>query len=84
MSTSKRWPATILAARRTPKVKGRIILLINSMSTINGTRTRGVPLGTKWAKNSLGVLKIAGKTKEAHSNPLIVRVIHMCLVAVNT
>lgn len=54
------------------------------MSTINGTRTRGVPLGTKWAKNSLGVLKIAGKTKEAHSNPLIVRVIHMCLVAVNT
>lgn len=44
-----KWPAIILAANRTAKVPGRIILLIVSISTINGIRMGGVPWGTKWA-----------------------------------
>lgn len=60
------------------------MFLISSIITMNGTRTIGVPLGTKWAKNNLGVLKTAGKIKETHSNLLIVSVIHICLVEVNT
>lgn len=51
---------------------------------MKGTNTVGVPLGTKWAKNNLGVLKIEGKIKETHTKLLIVRVIHICLVEVNT
>jgi len=37
-----KWPATIFAIRRTAKVKGRIILLIDSIKTINGIRRLGV------------------------------------------
>ena len=36
ISTINRCPATILAANRTDKVKGRIIFLINSIMTMNG------------------------------------------------
>lgn len=46
-------PATILAANRTDKVIGRIILLTISISTINGIKTPGVPKGTKCAKKDL-------------------------------
>lgn len=82
--TSNKCPATILAAKRTPSVKGRIKFLMSSINTIKGTNTVGVPLGTKWAKNNLGVLKIEGRTKETHTKLLIVRVMHICLVEVNT
>lgn len=44
-----RWPATIFAIRRTDKVRGRITLLIDSISTINGISALGVLCGTKWA-----------------------------------
>lgn len=43
-----KWPAVILAINRTAKVKGRIILLINSIKTMNIIRLNGVPLGIKW------------------------------------
>lgn len=65
-------------------MKGRIIFLISSINTIKGTNTIGVPLGTKWAKNNLGVVKIEGRINETHTKLLIVRVIHICLVEVNT
>ena len=42
---SNRWPAIILAARRTAKVPGRITFLIVSISTMNGIRAPGVPCG---------------------------------------
>lgn len=48
---SSRCPATILAESRIAKVKGRIILLIVSITTMKGTRKAGVPSGTKWLKN---------------------------------
>ena len=43
----RRWPAIILAAKRTDRVRGRISLLIISISTINGIKVGGVPRGTK-------------------------------------
>lgn len=37
-----RCPATIFAINRTAKVKGRIIFLIDSISTMNGIKADGV------------------------------------------
>lgn len=51
-----KWPAIILADRRTAKVKGRIILLIDSIQTIKGIKTLGVPKGTRWANICLVLL----------------------------
>lgn len=45
----KRCPATMFAISRTERVIGRIILLIDSISTIKGIRAEGVPDGTIWA-----------------------------------
>jgi hypothetical protein len=39
-------PAIILAVSRTASEIGRIILLINSINTINGISIVGVPIGT--------------------------------------
>lgn len=38
----RRWPATILAIKRTAKVKGRMIFLIDSIKTIKGIKAVGV------------------------------------------
>lgn len=43
-------PAIILAASRTERVIGRMIFLTNSINTIKGINTGGVPDGTKWAR----------------------------------
>lgn len=48
-STRRRWPAIILAAKRTANVPGRITLLTVSIRTMKGIRIPGVPKGTKWA-----------------------------------
>jgi hypothetical protein len=45
---SNKWPAVILAARRTLKVIGRINILKDSTKTINLINNNGVPVGTKW------------------------------------
>lgn len=45
----RRWPAIILADKRIASVPGRITLLMDSMHTINGMSTGGVPWGTRWA-----------------------------------
>ena len=37
----------MLAKRRTLKVRGRIMILIDSIITISGIRVGGVPKGTK-------------------------------------
>ena len=47
--TSRRWPATILAASRTARATGRTNSLIVSIITINGIRALGVPSGTRCA-----------------------------------
>ena len=43
----------MLAAKRTLSVIGRIRFLTISIKTIKGTKGRGVPRGTKWAKDLL-------------------------------
>lgn len=46
-NAKRRCPAIILAISRTANVKGRIISLIDSITTINGISMPGVPSGTK-------------------------------------
>lgn len=65
-SDKRRWPATILAMSRTAKVRGRIIFLIVSMSTINDIRARGVPDGVMCAKKEPGLLLIAKQILNIH------------------
>jgi hypothetical protein len=50
-------PATILAARRTDRVMGRIKFLTNSIKTIRGIRAAGVPDGTRWERKLLKAVK---------------------------
>ena len=52
-SVNNKCPATILAASRIDKVKGRITFLTVSIITIIGIKNDGVPKGTKWANNLL-------------------------------
>ena len=40
-------PAIILAANRIARVNGRITDLISSIKTMTGTKTTGVPKGTR-------------------------------------
>jgi hypothetical protein len=54
----RRCPAIILAASRTDKVIGRIILLIISINTIKGINGAGVPIGTRCARKSVMLLII--------------------------
>lgn len=48
ISDINRCPAIMFAVNRTANDPGRIILLILSIITINGIKTLGVPVGTKW------------------------------------
>lgn len=43
----------MLAVSRTDRVIGRIMFLVNSISTIKGIRPIGDPLGTKWLRDFL-------------------------------
>jgi hypothetical protein len=78
----RRWPAIILADRRTAKVPGRIILLIVSIITIKGIKIEGVPCGTKCA-NICFVLLIHPKSINLnHRGKARPKVIVMWLVLV--
>lgn len=55
---SNKWPAIILAVRRTVNVIGRITDLINSIITSAGRRAAGAPDGTKCLAHDSGCLKI--------------------------
>lgn len=46
-SVNNKWPAIILAVKRTANVPGRIRFLIVSMITMNGINIDGVPCGTR-------------------------------------
>jgi len=62
----KRCPAIKLAVSRTQRVIGRIILLVNSIITINIIKGFGVPWGTKWAKTWLVFFVHPNSIKEVH------------------
>ena len=74
-----RWPAIILAARRTARVPGRIIFLIVSISTINGISSPGVPWGTRWANMCWVLLIQPNNINAIHSGKESDRVIVKCL-----
>jgi hypothetical protein len=81
-SLINRCPATILAARRTDSVIGRIKFLTSSITTIKGIRTLGVPDGTKCAKNLFIALKINPNSIKTHTQIAIPRVNEMLLEGV--
>lgn len=81
---SNRWPAIILAAKRTDKVKGRIIVLISSIITIKGINAAGVPRGTRWANMEEGVLTEANIMWPNHRGRAKAIVKLKCLEEVNT
>jgi len=84
IKTSNKCPAIILAAKRTAKVKGRIIDLMISIKTIKGINTLGVPLGTKWAIKELKVFDKANTIKLSHRHKPRGNVNLICLEAVKT
>jgi len=68
-SVNSKWPAIILAERRTVRVPGRITLLIVSIRTINGISNLGVLSGTKWANMWFMLLNQPNIMKASHSGP---------------
>lgn len=81
-NVNKRWPAIILADKRTARVPGRIIFLIVSIITIKGIRTEGVPWGTKCANICLVLLIQPNNMNLIHSGRARASVIVICLVLV--
>ena len=74
----------MLAASRIARVKGRVIDLTTSISTIKGIRALGVPLGTKCAINASLFTKKGRVTTPNHKASPRGRVNLMCLVDVKT
>jgi len=77
-----RCPATMLAAKRTDSVTGRMKFLTSSIITIRGISTLGVPEGTKWARNLLIALKINPISMKIHTQVAIPRVKEILLEGV--
>ena len=78
----RRCPAVRLAAKRTDKVIGRIIFLIDSIKTIKGIKITGVPNGTKWANIWFVLLNHPYNIKISQIVNAIERVIAMWAVLV--
>ena len=74
-----KWPAIMLAVKRTAKVPGRIIFLIVSIHTIKGISTPGVPCGTKWQNICWVLLIHPYNIKLNHNGSLKERVNVKCL-----
>ena len=81
-SVNNKCPATILAASRIDKVKGRITFLTVSIITIIGIKNDGVPKGTKWANNLLYWKIIENNIVPNQIGNANTRVIDKCLVLV--
>lgn len=79
-----RWPAIMLADNRIARVKGRMIKLIDSISTIKGINKEGVLKGTKWANMFLVKLIQPNNINLSHKGKAKVNVITIWLVLVNT
>ena len=79
-----KWPATILAARRTDRVIGRIKFLTSSITTISGISKFGVPLGTKCERNLLRALTINPISINIHTLIAMPKVSEILLEGVNT
>ena len=78
------WPANIFTPNRRDRVRGRINLEINSITTINGISTNLVPIGTKWDKEYIKSLYQPNTKHPIHRGSPSLIVIEKCLVEVNT
>jgi len=78
-SVISKCPATILAIKRTAKVRGRIIFLTDSIKTIKGIRRVGVLWGTKWANICFILFNQPNNIKAVHKGSLRVKVKARCL-----
>jgi len=79
---SNKWPAIILADKRTARVPGRIIFLTVSIITINDIRAEGVPWGTKCANIELEKLTHPISVKVNQRGRASEKVVVICLVPV--
>lgn len=77
-----KWPATILADKRTERVIGRIIFLTSSINTIKFISWEGVPEGTMWAIIDEKFLDHPKIIKDIHIVRLIVKEIDRWAVGV--
>lgn len=78
-----RWPATILADKRTERVIGRIMFLTSSIITIKFISWEGVPEGTMWAIIEEKFLHHPNIIKDNHMVRAIVKEIDKWAVGVN-
>lgn len=83
-SVISKCPAIMFAINRTARVKGRIILLIVSINTINGIKVVGVLWGVKCANIYVVWLIHPNNIKDAQNGSAKDIVIDMCLVELNT
>lgn len=74
-----KWPAVMLAAKRTERVIGRIKRLKVSTNTIKGAKTMGHPRGTKWAALDLVLFVQFINTEDIQSGVEIHKVNLICL-----
>lgn len=78
-----RWPAVMLAVRRTARAMGWINRLIVSMTMSMGIRVIGVPWGRKWASESFSLWRNPMITAPAHKGIAMLRFIDSWVVGVN-
>jgi len=78
----RRCPAIMLAERRTARVPGRIMLLIDSIITIKGIKIFGVLKGTKWANIKFMLLIHPYNINLSHKGAAKVKAVIKCLVEV--
>lgn len=81
-NVNNRCPAIIFAVNRIVRVIGRIILLIDSINTINGIKIFGVPCGTKCVNIWLVILIHPNNINLIHSGRAIIKLIDRWLVLV--
>ena len=72
----------MFAVNRIIKVKGRISILIDSISTIKGAKNKGVLLGTRWIIRLFVSVNNLLKVKEIHTGNDNIIVKDRCLVGV--
>lgn len=78
-----RWPAVMLAVKRTARAIGWMNRLIVSMIISIGIREMGVPWGKKWASEDFSLWRKPRITAPAHNGIAIPKFIDNCVVGVN-
>lgn len=78
-----KWPAVMLAVKRTARAMGWMNRLIVSIIISMGIREIGVPWGRKWANEAFSLWRKPRITAPAHSGIAIPKFVDSCVVGVN-